>query len=196
MSNCERPKKKSIFSNCFTLNLENEKIQQKYEAEIREKNLMMIIFLFVMAAILIIGFVLLNVIDFSNVTQKLPFNTKGLMFYGYFCLIFLSISYILYFFNLKFPKVGLALLYFNLVTLTMTSSFFVFLMKELLADNDLFMIYDFAVYSVYFTVTISYIVFLDNNFASAIAPLSPIRFPISLTAHVDFVNPKSNNSKG
>ena len=81
---------KSIFSNCFTLNFENERIQEIYEGKIREKKYIMIIYLILSTLLTFTGLLFA-----FNIELKV--NGDMIKYFGYCCCIFLLINFILYF---------------------------------------------------------------------------------------------------
>ena len=154
--------KRSVFNNCFTLNIKNNHLQSKYEVEIGEKKIMMLVYIIGMIIVLITGIVQLSKLNLTNVIINDYKDPNGILYFGYACLVPTSVSLILFLFRLKFSQVTYALLFFILVSLFMNAHFFIDYYTLLLDKN--FNNYDFIAYSSYFTATISYIIFVDNNF--------------------------------
>jgi len=154
--------KKKIFTNCFSLNIENEKIQAKCEGEIEGKIKIMIFYLLFITVILIVGLVGAFLIQVPVNIKPPDVDIPTVKYLGYTCCPFIFISYVLLIFKVKFATVNYALLYFNLVNINLISFYFIVYMKAFL--GDIFHQYDFLTYSIYFSVTISYIFFVDSHF--------------------------------
>jgi len=154
--------KKSVFSNCFNLNIKNNYLQNKYEFEIGEKNITILIYLIGMVFVLIIGLAQLSRLNLSTIVTNDYKDSNGILYFGYACIIPTTIGVILYLFKLKFANVRYPMLFFIELSLFMNSHFFVEYYTVLL--DKTFMNFDFIAYSIYFTASISYIIFVDNNF--------------------------------
>jgi len=179
---------KSIFMNCFTLKIRNETIEEKYEEKIGEKTIIILIYLIVITVLLVTGIALCFGLGYSNIQIKS--KSLGIEYFGYTNVVLLSVSYILFFVRLKFNTKPLtfALLYFNLLNIFMISQFFVLYMKTFL--NDTFQAYDFLIYSAYQFITVSYIIFVDNNFFRIfIAYLTILLLFVSSMIRLNYVSP-------
>jgi len=174
--------------NCFTLKIRNETIEEKYEEKIGEKTIIILIYLIVITVLLVTGIALCFGLGYSNIQIKS--KSLGIEYFGYTNVVLLSVSYILFFVRLKFNTKPLtfALLYFNLLNIFMISQFFVLYMKTFL--NDTFQAYDFLIYSAYQFITVSYIIFVDNNFFRIfIAYLTILLLFVSSMIRLNYVSP-------
>jgi len=149
-SNCSTNKR--IFSNCFTLNIENEKIQEIFEEGIREKKYTLLITTIIMLTGLI-----------SSCTLNIRPDLISMKYYGYVCLGLQCICFILYFIQLKFKQVSNAFLYFNIINVVFNSFYFGEYIKMFLTKEEF---YDYAllIHSINIISIMSYILFVDNNF--------------------------------
>jgi len=153
---------RKIFSNCFTLNIKNQNLQARAELEIGEKKVVMIIYILAIIIIIATGLSEVCPLDLSRNKINNYNNPKGLIYLGYASVVPTSVSLILYLFNLKYPKVTYAMLFFILVSLFMSLQFFIEYYSFFL--NRDFKNYDCIAFAIYSTGSISYIIFVDNNF--------------------------------
>ena len=138
--NTNKDENKKIFANFFTLNIINEKIQENYEEKIRGKTYLFLIYLLFITVLLVCGLSLVSELKTEIRENESPDSIK---YYGYLCCSFLTVTYILYFIQLKYFKVAQAFLYFNLVSVIMISLFFLSYLKMLITikifqDYDIF----------------------------------------------------------
>jgi len=150
---------KSIFSNCFTLNIENERIQEIYEERIRDKKYIMLIYLILSTIFILVCLILAYVLE----TTENGDNLKVVKYSGYVCSFFQLLSYILYFVQFKFKSASTPFLYVHMTTVIMTSFYFGKCLRDILT-KEVFDDYSLLVHCCYLSVISSYIVFADNNF--------------------------------
>jgi len=72
--------KKSVFSNCFNLNIKNNYLQNKYEFEIGEKNITILIYLIGMVFVLIIGLAQLSRLNLSTIVTNDYKDSNGILY--------------------------------------------------------------------------------------------------------------------
>ena len=135
-SNCSSSKR--IFSNCFTLNIENEKIQEIFEEGIREKKYTLLIYMILTTIVTLIG-----LISYYTMTERQ--DLLSIKYYGFVCLGLQCICYILYFIQLKYKEVSNAFLYFNLINVVF-NSFYLGEFIRLYLTEELF--YDYALFKI------------------------------------------------
>jgi len=164
------------FKNFFTLDFINEIIQEGYDKQIRDKKYLMLFYLILKTILLVCGITL-----GYQLTIASPYK-DSIRYFGLFCCCFLFISYLLYFIQLKYKKVTVPFLYFNLISIIMVGLYSVSYVKIIITDK-LVIEYDLIIYSCYFTLIVSYIVFLDNNFLRVFVSLI-INFAIYVFALV------------
>ena len=155
--NCETSM--SIFSNCFTLNIKNERIQEIYDNQIREKKYVFLIYLILSSLFIISCLIATFILDSSPNTLKLGF----LKYFGYVCVVFQITSFVLYFIQLKCKKVTNGFLYINMTTVIMSSLYLGKCLTNFLT-TPVYENYSLLAHSGYLSIIVSYIIFADNNF--------------------------------
>ena len=156
---------KTIFKNCFSLSLNNDKIQQKYSQLHKLLNVIpVIVFLFLFCIVWITGMVLL--FQRSN-SGSLPISlSKQISFTiisGWIAGAILLISILLFLLQLKFENLSSPFLYFNAICLNLICFFYLDFINHLL-DQSIYatFIYSFIVISN--SLKISYAIFIDSYF--------------------------------